>query len=85
MASLRLTTITDINRWDEKAGLRAAWRTRQLDALTPLLLDYARLSTLAFFQLKTTKDELLAQLDRTMIDPSALNTLHETLSAVRYR
>jgi hypothetical protein len=57
----------------------------KVEALAPVVLDYARLSTLAFFQLKTTKDELLAQLDRVMIDPAAVDALSATLSAVRYR
>jgi hypothetical protein len=52
------------------------------DSLARVLLEYARECVLAFFQLTTKKGELLSQLDRTMIDPSAASDLAASLRAV---
>jgi len=55
------------------------------DVLAPILLEYARECALVFFQLTTSKGELLRQLDRAMIDPSGVNELEASLNLVVHR
>ena len=55
------------------------------DSLAPVLLEYARVCVLAFFQIPTRKDELLKQLDRAMIDPAGVNELEASLASVVHR
>jgi hypothetical protein len=50
-----------------------------------MILDYARASVLAFFQLKTSKKELLKQLDRAMVDPSSAAALESQLANVKHK
>jgi len=57
----------------------------QADALAPVLLEYARICTVAFFQMTTSKDDLLAQLDRAMIDPSSVSELEVSLASVVHK
>ena len=57
----------------------------QADSLAPVLLEYARVCVLAFFQIPTRKDELLKQLDRAMIDPAGVNELEASLASVVHR
>jgi hypothetical protein len=65
-------------------GSLKATRRTVADSLVPIILEYARECVLAFFQIKTPKDELLTQLDRTMIDPASVNDLRVSLKAVVY-
>ena len=55
------------------------------DALALVLLEYARICTVAFFQIATSKDELLTQIDRAMIDPASVNELDASLAPVVYK
>ncbi len=50
------------------------------DALSPILLEHARVCVLASFQIATPKEELLRQLDQTMIDPARVTDLQTTLA-----
>jgi len=55
------------------------------DSLAPVLLEYARVCVLAFFQIPTRKDQLLKQVDRAMIDPAGVNELEASLASVVHR
>lgn len=55
------------------------------DSLAKVLLEYVRESVLAFFQLKAKKAEILARLDRTMIDPTAVNELQASMGTVMHK
>ena len=55
------------------------------DQLAPVLLEYARASVLAFFQMATPKAELLKHLDRAMIDPAGVRELQDSLTAVVHK
>jgi hypothetical protein len=55
------------------------------DSLARVLLEYVRESVLAFFQLTTTKTELLARLDRAMIDPTAASDLAASVATVMHK
>lgn len=57
----------------------------EADPLATVLLEYARECALAFFQLATKKDDLLSQLDRTMIEPATVSDLVASLTPVLYR
>ena len=57
----------------------------QVDALAPILLDYARACALAFLQITTPKEKLLKQLDRAMIDPADMPELERSLASVVYK
>jgi Apea-like HEPN len=53
--------------------------------LAPILLELARSSVLAFFQLTIPKAELLKQLDRTMVDPTSESKLRSEFASVRHK
>jgi hypothetical protein len=55
------------------------------DSLAPLLLDYTRRCILAFFQISTSKEDLLQQLDRVMIEPGGMEEVGASLAGVVYR
>jgi hypothetical protein len=55
------------------------------DVLAPILLEYARECALVFFQMTTSKGELLRQLDRAMIDPSGVNELEASFNLVAHK
>jgi len=57
----------------------------EADSLAPVLLEYARACVLSFFQISSSKDDVLAVLDRVMIEPSAANDLATVLARVKYR
>jgi hypothetical protein len=57
----------------------------QADSLARVLLEYARECVLAFFQLTTKKDDLLSQLDRAMIEPTAVSSLSASLKTVVHK
>lgn len=57
----------------------------QVDSLMPTLLGYARECVLAFLQMKTSKGELLEQLDRAMIDPAGVRELESSFATVVHR
>ena len=52
------------------------------DSLAPIVLEYARECTLAFYQLTAPKDELLAKLDHAMIDPASVAQLASILEPI---
>lgn len=58
---------------------------RRAQELAPVLLEYARASVLAFFQMAAPKAELLKQLDRAMIDPAGAKGLEESLEPVVHK
>lgn len=55
------------------------------DSLEPILLEYSRQCTLAFFQTTTPKGDLLRQIDRAMIDPAGAAELMTTLEPIVHR
>jgi hypothetical protein len=55
------------------------------DSLAPVLLEYARECTLAFFQLAMQKDELLGNLDHAMIEPASVSELAYVLKPVVHK
>jgi Apea-like HEPN len=57
----------------------------EANRIVPMILEYARASVLAFFQLKTPKNELLKQLDRAMVDPSSVAALESQLASVKHK
>ncbi len=57
----------------------------QADALAPVLLEYARVCTLAFFQMTTSKTELLKQIDQAMINPVSMHKLESSLTSVVHK
>ncbi|MGB7130816.1 MAG: hypothetical protein WBD59_08405 [Candidatus Sulfotelmatobacter sp.] len=65
-------------------SLRAKDRPEANQLMEPLL-EYARVSVLAFFQISISKLELLKQLDRAMLDGLALTKLERLLDCVRHK
>jgi hypothetical protein len=57
----------------------------EANRIAPMILEYARASVLAFFQLKTPKKELLKQLDRAMVDPCSVAALASQLASVKHK
>lgn len=57
----------------------------QADALKSVLLEHTRKCILAFCQLSKAKDEILAELDNTMIVPSSIPDLENSLRPVIYK
>jgi hypothetical protein len=55
------------------------------DSLAPVLLEYARECVLVFFQLSTSKKEILRQLDRAMIDQNSVRELEASLAPAVHR
>ena len=55
------------------------------DSLAPVLLEYARACTLAFFQLAVSKDELLGKLDHAMIEPASVSELVSVLQPIVHK
>lgn len=55
------------------------------DSLAPVLLEYARVCVLAFFQIAIPKSDLLKQLDQAMIDPVRIQRLEALLAPVVYK
>lgn len=55
------------------------------DILAPVLLEYARVCTLAFFQIKIKKRALVTELDKTMIDPGNEAVVKDALAAVLHK
>lgn len=57
----------------------------EANRIAPMILEYARASVLAFFQLKMPKNELLKQLDRAIVDPSSVAALASQLASVKHK
>ena len=66
-------------------GSLKAEQRPQADSLAPILLEYTRECVLAFYQLVTPKNELLSQLDRAMIDQTAVEELRASLESVVHK
>ena len=56
----------------------------KLDDLTPVLLHYARMCTLSFFQIRETKQFVLQYLDTTLIKPDSTENLENIMKTVVY-
>jgi hypothetical protein len=57
----------------------------EANKIAPMILEYARASVLAFFQLKMPKKELLKQLDRAIVDPSSVAAFQGQLAIVKHK
>jgi hypothetical protein len=57
----------------------------EADALAPVLLDYVRVCVLTFLQITISKETLIRQLDRVMIDPAGIPDVQDSLQSVTHR
>lgn len=58
---------------------------KNINDLVRLLLDFARVSALAFLQIKASKTDLLDKLDESMIEPASTRSLEALLASVVHK